>query len=277
LDRLTQTFTKDQEFCEAIALKQSWNVGRLFVYLRWAQNYIPAIQEELHAMADSHFPAAYTKDAKFWTLTIVAGTFRDLALVPYLVLRGLISEAGLAVRRSLENMGVLAILWHDPSTTEYLSDPEGGPFKNAFVRESDRNKAADLKMRGVQKRFHVSMLGRPMSDLYHILSKYTVHGGSPDQLVTANLLPTRLSCMLVNRPDPLEKDLTKDLVILANGCEMLCVELAFVHGKWSKKYGLQPSKGSEGGFRLTNLLESGPDGSMSDLIRSTLQDLGWAA
>jgi hypothetical protein len=275
LDQLTRTFTKDQDFCEALAMKQASHVARLFVYLRWAQNYLPAIQEELYAMADKHFSAAYAANAKFWTLANSAGTFRDLALVPYLVVRGLISQAGLAVRRSFENVGVLSILWGDPSTAEYLSEPDGGLFKNTFVREPHKNKAAMLKTRGLQKRFHLCVLGKPMSDLYHILSKYAVHGGSPDQLVTANLAPTRLACMFVNRPDPLEEDLTKELTILVNGCEMLCLELAYIHGKWSKQYGLQPTKGSEGGFRLTELLERGPDGDLSDLVRKTLGDLGW--
>ena len=115
---------------------------------------------------------------------------------------------------------------------------------------------------------------RPMSDLYHILSKYTAHGGSPDQLITAEWTPTRFSCTFVNRPDPLAKDLTRDLEVLANGCELLCIEVAFVHGSWSKKYGLQPSKVSEGGFFLTHLLGRGPESEMSNRIRETLHELG---
>jgi hypothetical protein len=36
LDRLSHTFTRDQEFCEALATAQPLSVARLFVYLRWA-------------------------------------------------------------------------------------------------------------------------------------------------------------------------------------------------------------------------------------------------
>ena len=69
LNHMTGNFTKDREFCEALALKQAWNVARLFVYLRCAQYYIPAIQEELYAMANRRFSATHAANAKFWILT----------------------------------------------------------------------------------------------------------------------------------------------------------------------------------------------------------------
>ena len=76
--------------------------------------------------------------------------------------------------------------------------------RNAFVAEPDKKKFDDLKSQGIQKRFAACTAGKPMSDLYRILSAYSVHGGSPNQLITAQLEPTRVSCMLANRPDPSE-------------------------------------------------------------------------
>jgi len=226
-------------------------------------------------MVAQHFETAHAREAAFWTLSLTGGVFKDLGLIPYLVVRGLIWDAGFAVRRSLENAGLLAQLWQDPAKAEHLSNPEAGAFKNAFVAEPNKKKAADLKAQGIQKRFALCTLGKPMSDLYRMLSAYSIHGGSPNQLVTSQLQPTRVSCMLLNRPDPLDTSLSRDLEIFANGCEMLCLELAFVHGKFGKKYGLLPSKGGEGGFYLTKLLERGPDAEMTHLIQATLSDLGW--
>jgi hypothetical protein len=171
---------------------------------------------------------------------------------------------------------VLAHLWQDPTKADFLSDPGTGAFKQAFVAEVDKQKAANLKAKGIQKRFAVCNLGKPMSDLYRMLSMYSVHGGSPYQLITSQLAPTRVSCMLVNRTDPSEKDLTKDLEIFANSCEMLCVEITYVHGTFGKQYGLLPSKGGEGGFYLTKLLDRGSNSEMTNLVRATLHDLGWS-
>src|SRR5574341_1385116 len=165
LDRLTDTFTRDQEFCEALAATQPLNVGRLFVYLRWAQNFMPPIQEELCAIVERHFAPKHAHAAEFWTLALTGGIFKDLALVPYFVVRGLLWEAGLAVRRSLESAGVLALLWQTPSKAAYLSDQDASVFKNAFVAEVDKKRAVDLKAKGIQKRFAVCTLGKAMTDL----------------------------------------------------------------------------------------------------------------
>jgi hypothetical protein len=275
LDRLSHTFSKDQEFCEALARKEPRSIGRLLAYLRWAHNYILPIQDDFHLLAGKHFAASLADEASVWTLTLVAGILRDLGLVPYLVVRGLIFSAGFLLRRSLESAGVLTHLWHDPSKAAHLGDPNGGPFKNAFTSESNAKKAADLKAQGVQKRFAACTLGRLMSDLYRILSGFTVHGDSPKQLVGSELAPTAFSCMFINRPDPSDKSLAKDLEVLANGCEILCVEVVSVHGTYSKKYGLHPSKGGEGGLLLTRLLERGPEAEQTHLVSAILDDLSW--
>lgn len=275
LDRLSNTFTRDQEFCESLAALHPWNVGRLFVYLRWAQNYLPPIQEELLAMIPRHFSAAHSHEARFWTLSLCGGIFKDLGLIPYLIVRGLIWDAGFALRRSLENAGLLAHLWQEPGKVEHLLHPESGPFKNAFVSEVNKDRAYALKTSGIQKRFAACSLGKPMSDLYKILSTYSIHGGSPSQHARSQLEPTRVSCMLVNRPDPLEKSLGQDLEIFANGSEILCTELVFVHGTFGRKYSVLRSKGGEGGFYFTKLLDRGSDSEMSRLVQATLHDLGW--
>jgi len=81
--------------------------------------------------------------------------------------------------------------------------------------------------------------------------------------------------MFLNRPDPLEEALIRDVEVLANGCEVICIELGTLLGTFGKRYGRLPSKAGEGGFFLTKLLERGPNSEMSKLIQQTLKDLGW--
>jgi hypothetical protein len=275
LDRWLATFTKDVEFCETLAISHAAEVGRLFVYVRWLQLYFAPIQEELCGMTSKHFPSEHAKTAEHWTLALTGSIARDINLVPYLVIRGLISEAGLAVRRSMENVGVIAHLWQQPTNAIYLASPDAPEFRKAFVWESDRKRSELLRTNGIQKRFEKCLMAKPLSSLYQILSKYTVHGGSLEQLVNSEIAPTRLSCALINRPDPIQKDVHRDLQILGNGCEMLCIELCAVHGAFGKTYGVTPSKGGEGGFYLTKLIDSGTNGEMANVISIILSDLGW--
>jgi hypothetical protein len=276
MDDFTLTFSKDREFCEAMAVRHPKEIGRLLVYLGWAQNCLNPIQLELNDLVRRHFDPAVAREAGFWTVTLIGGVYKDLALVPYLAIRGLLSEAGVVVRRSLEHVGVLAHLWYDPSKATLLSDPESGAFRNAFVSEADKRKAADLKAAGLQKRFAQCMLGKAASGLYRILSSHTVHGGSPTQVVGEELAPTRLSCMFVNRPDPLEKDLRVLIQVLGQGCELLCAEIAFIHATYAKQYKLPPSKAGKGGYFLSTLIETVPDGGLAAMIDKTLMDLGWS-
>lgn len=275
LDRLSHTFTSDRECCDALAATHPGSLGRLLVYLRWARNYMPPIQQELHALTAQHFAAEHRRDAGFWTLCLTGGISRDLGLIPYLAVRGLIWDAGFALRRILENAGLLSHLWHDPVKAACLSNPDSGAFRSAFFAERDRAKADDLKAQGIQKRFASCHMGKAMTSLYRLLSAYSVHG-SPEQLMTGELQPTRLSCMLVNRPDPLEKDLTHELGLFASGCELACVETAFVYTTYAKRYSSLQSKGGEGCYYLTKFLNQGPDSEMAHLLCATLQDLGWA-
>ena len=275
VDAVTRTFLRDREFCDALAASHARHVGRLLVYAKWVHNYMTPIQEELHHMAARHFPAQYVKDAGFWTLTNTGGIGRDLLLVPYLVLRGVISEAGFALRRSFENAGVLAHLWSEPSVSAFLGSQDDQGFRRAFIWEPKEDRRRALKAAGIQKRFERCAMPQPLTQLYSILSELTVHGGSPSQLMNTELVPTRFSCAMLNRPDPAAKDISRELTLLGNGCEMLCIEVATIHGTYGKKYSVTPSKGGEGGFYLTKLLDQQPDGEMSKAITAALAELGW--
>ena len=274
LDKVIGTFTRDRQLCEAIATSHAIDVGRLLLYANWTHSYLSPIQEELHAMAARHFAPEHVKAAALWTLTLSAGVGRDLLLVPYFVVRGGLSEAGFALRRSLENVGVLAHLWNEPKNAAFLGSTDAQTFRKAFIWEADPKRKKELKAQGIQKRFERCMMAAPLSNLYSLFSEFTVHGGSPNQLVSTELAPTAFSCALLNRPDPTVKDLGAELAILGSGCEMLCIEVVAIHGTHGKEYGVLPSKGGEGGFYLTRLLA---EEERQKAIRSLLEQCGWVS
>lgn len=276
LDALLDTFTKDQQFCDALAKAYPVEIARFLIYVRWAQLHFSDIQDELHEIAKQHFPQPHLDEAQFWSLALTGGIRKDISLVPYLVLRGLLMEAGSALRRSMENVGLLAHLWHDPKKAALLGGEDQKAFRQAFENEPDAERREALKALGAKKRFEKCLLAPTLSTLYDLLSRYSIHGGSPSQLVTAEVRPTRFSCGLVNRSDPAEKDLSDVLTVLTNGVQMLCVEITAIHGQFGKQYGILPSKGGEGGFFLTQLLEEGNDAPMARLVQQILSELGWS-
>jgi hypothetical protein len=122
-------------------------MARLMVYVRRAQLYFSSVQDELNEMASQHFPQSNLEQARFWTLSLTEGVRKDIGLVPYLILRGLIIEAGLAVRRGMENVGVLTHLWHDPAKAGLLANRDR-KFKNAFENEANPLQRKKLAAKG---------------------------------------------------------------------------------------------------------------------------------
>jgi hypothetical protein len=274
-DAVVKTFTRDQEFCEELATRFPRDAGRLLICAHWVHQYLNPIQDDLSALCRDHFPEPARQTAAYWTLTLTGGIGRDVLLIPYLVVRGAVSEAGFALRRSIENVGVLTHLWNEPANSAFLGSPDDQLFRKAFVWEADNKRRDDLRSRRIQKRFERSAMPEALSNLYALLSAFTVHGGSPAQLAAAQLEATPLSCALLNRPDPRSKDLLSELNLLGNGCEMLCIEVVSVHGTYSKKYRRPPSKGGEGGFYLTKLLNPSSDAGMAQAVEAMLQQIGW--
>lgn len=274
LDALSHTFTRDREFCDALAKSHQTQIARLLVYCRWSQKFLPVIQRQLNGLAPRHFASDHLRDAEFWTAALTAGISRDLALIPYLVVRGLMWESGVAVRRGLENVGLLAHLWLDPTKAQFLTKPDGKDFRNAFLNETDKAAAKILCERGVQKRFAVCGMDVSLSRLYRLVSAYSVHGASPNQLVAAETATTKLSCMFVDRPDPVASSLESDLEIFTDACEMLCSETARVFGIAARQYSTPWTVAHDGGELLAKLMDRSSF-VMRTHVAETLRDLGW--
>lgn len=274
LDRLTGTFSRDREFCHALANANGPEVARILVYVRWARNYIPPIQVELESLVSRHFASIYSKAAGFWTLALLGSTIKDFGIIGYLTIRGLVWDAGYAARRSLENIGVLSSLWFAPEKAASLKSIESYEFRRAFIWESDSKAQADLKSRGIQKRFEFCSMATALSQLYSLLSKYSVHGGTPDTLAASEIEPSDFSCMFVNRPDPNSKDISRDIMIIGSACETVAIEVSYILGTFHNRYGLPASMAGEGGFFVSQLIDKS-SGHMAAVVKDTLTNLEW--
>jgi len=230
---LTKTFSADQNFCDyVLASEAKRQIAEMLVYQRWAATYMNDFQEALSDNVAQRFGQLHRERAQFWTLTLMGGVWRDINLACYLSLRGLVGEARAVLRRALESIGVLSHLWQDPAKAGTLEAQDTPEFRHAFHRERQKDRQDRLKDQKTLKRFEHLSLGEPASQLYAIFSRYGVHGGSPDQLIRTSLKPTRFSCSFENRPETVGEN---DFVLLAKGCEILCVEVASLGGQFGDR------------------------------------------
>jgi hypothetical protein len=113
------TFDADRAFCDCLMTSsQAPAVARLTAYYAWARICLPHIRTGLLTLGAARFDESIRESAQFWTAALVQGVMQDIALVPYLVIRGVISEAGSVVRRGLESIGVLTHIWADPTKVQ---------------------------------------------------------------------------------------------------------------------------------------------------------------
>jgi hypothetical protein len=199
LDRLSTTFSTDRAFCDQMLSSDSGpKVAEILAWYHWGRTFFPHIQKGLLAMVPSHFAPGHQKIAEFWTSVLTHGIISEVGLIPYLVVRGLIPEAGSVVRRGLEHTGLLTRLWYESSKAALLEDaPDGREFIQAFQSESNKKLQSELKARRVKKRFAHCTFGQPASVLYEIFSNYNVHGGIGATLLRSSLDPTTTSCGFV--------------------------------------------------------------------------------
>lgn len=229
LDALTNTFSSDRNFCDYLLMSNAKRqIAEMLVYHQWMTKYMNDCQNTLAKRAHDRFAEADRELAGFWTLTLMAGVYRDLNLACYLSLRGLLAEAGSALRRALESVGVLSHLWHQPGKAAVLEREEtSNEFRDAFHREPQRERQNALKERNTTKRFEHLLLGEPTSTLYKLFSRYSVHGDAPNHLITSSLKPTRFSCGFENRPETVDAN---DLLLFTKACQILCAEIAYLAG-----------------------------------------------
>ena len=274
LDVFTATFRRDQDYFNALCSSSEFAlVAKAITLSKWAHVHFEVLQTALLGKIEERFPASVKDRVEIWTLALTGQIVRDVRLVPYLVIRGLASEAGLPVRRALESIGVLSHFWRDPGKADSLGSVKSKAYRYAFLCECDQKEQAKLKARGVDKRFACfeDQWLEKASQLYNILSTYNVHGGAPEGLLLSELVPTEYSCGFFNRPSPETLGKEKMVFHLVAGLEIVLIELcSIVH-----MYGKREAVVREAALLFVSLLGN-PDSSDPDLspeIRAVMDDL----
>jgi hypothetical protein len=196
-------------------------VAELLISHQWANFYLPLCYKVLTAAIPRRFgPRA--EEAGAWNLVLLDGVARDLRLLPYLVLRGVASEASAALRRALEHTGVLTHIWADPRKVDALQDTDSKEYEHAFRRESDSRKAQALKQSNTCKRFAAMKLGPGATDLWSKLSAIDIHGGTSTRFFLYSAKPGDLVCSFAMRSDTITEGVRQQISFLVNGHRTTC-------------------------------------------------------
>ncbi len=237
LNTMTDTFSADREFCdELFSSENAEQAAELLVAHLWANNAFTYCQKSIcHEQSLARFGASHKDKAGIWTFALSEHLFKDLSLVVYLVIRGLPSEAGTALRRAFEHFGVLAHIWHDPTKLDAFDNPESPSYSEAFKYESDPNARKLLKAKGIAKRFEAMSAANVATTIYGLLSGFSVHGGTKERISEIGIDATTLSCRFYTRPEVNSEKLGHQLWIFAQGHLLLCSEFIGLCARYGTK------------------------------------------
>ena len=225
LDSLTQTFSMDRAHCDALLNSGNADiVAELLISHQWANSALPLCCNGLAAAVAKRFgPRA--ERAGFWNLIFLDGVSRDLRLVPYLVLRGVASEASAALRRALEHTGVLTHIWADPHKVDALQDTDSKDYEQAFRWEKDKRKQEALSQSKTCKRFAAMKLGALATQFYETLSATGIHGGTAARFFSYAAEPSSFTCSFTMRSAPAAEGIRGKISFLVNGHRTTCAEV----------------------------------------------------
>jgi hypothetical protein len=240
LDNLTNTFTADREFFDALMAQPCGEAFlEMCVWYLWLHVYLHDIQNSLHDGGKSRGSTYQT-----WVVSMIGGAAQSIGMLMYLVARGVVQEAGASGRRGLEYLGMASHLVRDPGKARFLDQDETNSheFAKAFIRGADQKEAEKLKREGIRYRFAGmnSETAKVATRLYQIFSQYNVHGGTISALSGIELVPTPNSCAFHNRS---VKDVAANLPLFKPILEFTAVELMDLVGN----YGTRNKRISEAG------------------------------
>jgi len=270
IDRLTGTFRADRRFCDSLFVSENAeNFAEILVYYIWAHVFLPHFQKGILQFVPLHFQRDSHERARFWSYALSLGVMKDLRLIPYLLMRGLIAESGSVLRRSLEHVGVLTHIWSDPTKLRFLDEIDSKEYRDAFQSEKDKHVQSDLKARGVKKRFACLLSDGAASTLYEILSNWWVHGGSSAYLLHWESDPGQSSCWFLDRKTPAEARID----LLSQGVAILCMEIVNLYITHAQKYRTSCAETAAGIDSILRLFSLPPDPRTDEMKRQIAQIL----
>lgn len=225
LDALSGTFTCDQRFCDVLFTSNSARqAAELLLSHLWANKSLPACYKALQEVVPATFGEARVEHGRLWTLVFLESLSRELRLVPYLVFRGLPTEAGNPLRRAYEDIGVLTHIWRDPKKLDALGSPQGAEYRRAF-RVATAAEQKLLKEQGLNQRFSAMRSGKAAKDSYRVLSELYIHGGSGYRVFSEVSERGPLTCSFAHRPDVDGKEFAGTLTVLTESHKLICAEI----------------------------------------------------
>jgi hypothetical protein len=231
-EALRHSFSMDREYCSFLLKSPASDVAlRLLFLSNQASFIISFVQKGLQEAVERRFSREDREAAAFYTQALTIGMWQDARLIGYFVLRGLTMECFAAIRRALEDLGVLAHIWHAPEKVRVLgNDGDADPYRDAFVsrKASAGHGRAD---RAVRPRFACLQGGREISRLYALFSEFGVHGGSAKRVLDYPGEDARLSCPFVTRS--IDVELPPRLELFSSAILVVCQELAVLLQKIS--------------------------------------------
>jgi hypothetical protein len=268
LDRLTNTFTADREFFDAMMAEPP---GKAFIemciWYLWLHEYLHDIQNSLN---DAGKPNGSTY--QLWVVSMIGGAAQAVGMLMYLMARGVVHEAAASGRRALESLGMACHLVRDPSKTQFLSgsESESRDFTKAFIRGPNQGEAKKLKEEGIRYRF--AGMSKPMAraatQLYEIFSRFNVHGGTLSSLAGIALKPTANSCSFHNRS---LDEVGKNVPLFKPILEITAIELMDLVGH----FGVRSKRVNEAGACVLVWLDK-TDPRWLERIRLMREDFGLA-
>jgi hypothetical protein len=232
LDELTHTFTADRKFFDALMAQPCGEAFvEMCVWYIWLHDYLHDIQDSLHDGGKAH-----GSNFEVWVVSMIGGAAQAIGMLMYLLARGIVHEAAASGRRALEYLGMASHLVRDPARTRFLCQEETNSpeFKKAFIRGLDRDEAKKLKQAGIGYRFAGMGAGRAKAatQLYHIFSRFNVHGGTMSSLSGIALGPTANSCAFHNRS---LDEVAKNLPLFKPILEITAIELMDLVGHYGTR------------------------------------------
>lgn len=222
LDELTDTFSFDKAYCDQLlSSEHAEQVTELLISQLWMNNsHLICIKSLVHDKGLPNFDEKSRELAKLWVLILSESFMSDMGLIVYLCIRGLPTEAGTALRRAFEHIGVLSHILKYPDKLKYVDKPDSSDYSYAFRRYAKN----ETKIGTTSKRFACLIASDIATTLYAKTSKYSVHGGTGTRLATSTIENTTFTCKFYKRPEMENKYLKDDLEILTQAHLLLCME-----------------------------------------------------
>ncbi len=222
VDELTDTFSFDHEFCNQLFLSEDGEQAvELLISQLWANNsFLICLKSLVNDEAIMVFDKNSQEKAKIWSLILSESFIRDMGLIVYLSIRGLLIEASVALRRAFETLGVLTHIWKSPEKLQFSDTPNSDGYRDAFRKYTSE----DNKVNGAKKRFVAMKLPEIATKFYALTSDFAVHGGTASRLATSTLENTLLACRFYNRSEIGSVTLKNQLEMLSQAHQVLCLE-----------------------------------------------------